>query len=279
MKKIRLCLVAALATVSACDGGAEDPTFRIAFDVQVDGQPFRCGGAYDGLGTSSTTVEPTDIRLYVHDVALRTASGDLVPLELEQDQRWQRDSVALLDFADDSGRCATGSPETRMEVVGTAPVDDDVVGVSFTLGLPADANHIDAVRSPAPYNAPGMWWSWTGGFKYARIDVTTPVNPNWYIHLGATSCEGSPASGFSCAWANLPRIELNAMDPDTQSVVLDVGVLYEGSDLEAPVDYVTDFVNGCMAFSGDPECAPIFERLGVEFEGAAVSEQRAFSAR
>lgn len=268
-----------LVGVPSCDEAEEAPTHRIAFDIQLDGQSFRCGQRFEGVGLSGTAVEPLDARFYVHDVAVRTASGAEVPLELEQDQAWQRGSVALLDFADDTGLCQTGSPETRMEVVGTADTDEEIVGVAFTLGLPAEENHIDAVRSPAPYNAPGMWWSWTGGFKYARIDVATDVNPRWFLHLGATSCEGSPAQGVSCAWENLPRIELDAMDPETQAVVLDLGMLYEGSDLEAQIDFETDFINGCMAFSGDPECAPIFERLGVEFEGAGAFEQRAFVAK
>ncbi|MCR9165389.1 MAG: MbnP family copper-binding protein [Nannocystaceae bacterium] len=268
-----------LAGLPSCDSVEEPPSHRIAFDIQLGGESFRCGGRYDGVGVSGTTVEPLDARFYVHDVTLRTASGAEVPLELEQDQAWQRGSVALLDFADDTGRCETGSPQTRMEVVGTADTDEEIVGVAFTLGLPAEDNHIDAVRSPAPFNAPGMWWSWTGGFKYARIDVATDANPTWFLHLGATSCEGSPAQGFGCAWENLPRIELGAMNPDTQAVVLDLGRLYEASDLDASIDYETDFINGCMAFSGDPECAPIFERLGVEFEGDGAFEQRAFVAK
>ncbi len=278
-KRLLPLLVGVLAVVSACDEDTEARTFRVAFDVQLDGKPFRCGSSYDGVGRSATTVEPLDVRFYLHDLILVTASGEEVPLTLEQDQQWQRGSVALLDFADDSGRCETGSPQTNMEVVGTADVDDPVVGVAFTLGLPAEENHVDAVRSPAPYNAPGMWWSWAGGFKYARIDVATDVNPTWFIHLGATSCEGSPAQGFGCAWENIPRIELASMDPDSQSVVLDLGALYQDSDLEAEIDYETDFITGCMAFSGDPECGPIFERLGVEFEGPAKFEQRVFSAR
>ncbi len=280
MRRISLLALAALAVVvPSCDDTADDQTYRIAFDVVFDGAPFRCGGVYEGVGTTQTTVEPLDVRMYIHDVALLTSSGEQIPLQLNQDEQWQRDEVVLLDFADDTGRCQTGSPQTNMEIVGTAAARHDVVGVAFTLGLPAEDNHIDAVRSPAPYNAPGMWWSWTGGFKYARIDVATPVNPQWYIHLGATSCDGNPAGGFSCAWDNIPRIELDTMDPMTQSVVLDLASLYEGSDLEAPIDYQSDFVNGCMAFSGDPECAPIFERLGVEFEGPAQYDQSVFSAR
>ncbi len=271
-------MLALVMVGSGCDEAEEPTTHRVAFDIQLDGRPFRCGETFEGVGLSASTVEPLDARFYIHDVALKTAAGEEVPLELEQDQAWQRGAVALLDFADDTGRCQTGSPQTRTEVVGTADTDEEIVGVAFTLGLPADENHIDAVRSPAPFNAPGMWWSWTGGFKYARIDVATDTNPVWFLHLGATSCEGSPAQGISCAWDNLPRIELDAMDLDTDAVVLDIGALYEASDLAAPIDFETDFINGCMAFSGDPECRPIFERLGVEFEGGGAFEQRAFVA-
>ena len=113
-----------------------------------------------------------DLRFYVHDVALTDASGASQPLTLEQDGVWQRDDVALLDFEDGSGDCATGSPDTHTALTGTVPAGD-YVGLSFNIGVPDALNHIDAATAEAPLNDTGMWWSWTGGYKFLKIDAGT----------------------------------------------------------------------------------------------------------
>ena len=180
-----------LALLLGC--GELSQSVTIPFSAEVSGEPFACGESYAGLGTTAATISPQDFRVYVHDVALIDASGAAVPVTLDEDGAWQHEGLALLDFEDGSAGCKTGSPDTHTELTGTVP-RGDYTGLSFTVGVPDAMNHLDAATAPAPLNAPGMWWAWTSGFKFARIDGATDDNPAFYFHLGATSCSGSPDS-------------------------------------------------------------------------------------
>lgn len=133
--------------------GESEQRIEVDFDVQYGQALFRCGGTYANAGVSSTSVEPLDIRFFVHDVAIVTKGDEMIPLNLDQDTGWQKDNVALLDFADDTGRCATGSPETSLKVSGTLAQEvDDIAAVVFNLGIPESLNHIDSARAPAPFS-------------------------------------------------------------------------------------------------------------------------------
>jgi len=269
---LSLALLGAMCSCSASDEGQATET--VAFSLRYDGAEVGCADSMQGVGTSDSDIELRDARFFIHDIKVVTEDGASHELKLDSTE-WQRDGVALIDFADDTGLCETGSPETNRTITGTHDAEGDVVEIEFTLGLPKELNHLDAARSPAPLNASGMAWSWTGGYKYARIDARSEANENWYIHLGATGCEGSPAEGIECLFENRARIQVDGLS-ETPTIVLDLEKLYEGSDLDAPIDYQTDFVNGCMAFSGDPECAPIFEALGMTFEDENTTAQSAF---
>jgi uncharacterized repeat protein (TIGR04052 family) len=255
----------------------------LTFLPLVAGEAFSCSAHYAGLGTTKTTASPLDFRLYVHDVELIARGGERVPVLLDEDGTWQRSGVALLDFEDSTGSCNTGSPETNAHVRGTVPEHGDYVGVTWQVGLPPAMNHLDAATAPAPLNAPGMWWSWQGGFKYMRVDMATPGNPNgFFFHLGATSCDGGVNPGFNCKYENVSSPVVMGFSLDKSQIALDVAPLYSGVDLDKQPDYKTDFVAGCMAFSGDPECPAMLAPLQLGFEGAAVATADAapmFSAR
>lgn len=250
--------------------------YAVRFDLRAGDAPFGCGKPAT-LGTASTVAEPTDARLYVHDVALVRANGERVPLDLHQDGRWQLDNVALIDFADDTGKCATNNPATRTAVYGYAPAQADYTGVAFKLGVPESKNHVNGAELPAPYNASGMWWSWSGGFKYVRMDLTSAAQPVWYFHLGATNCKGMTTTGFTCASNHVADIQLQGWDANSSVVVFDAKTFYGASDLsKAPV--APDGTPGCMAFNGDPECQPLFSTIGLVFQNDAAPrpEQSAF---
>lgn len=262
-----------LFALGACGGDADAPARRavsVEFAARVAGQPFACSSTYEGLGTSRSTVRPVDFRLYVYDVALVTRDGAEIALELEQDGVWQRDGLAMLDFEDGTGSCATGSPETNVAVRGSAPDRDDYAGVRFRLGVPEAMNHLDAATALAPLNVPGLWWSWKGGYKFVRLDLETDAGTPYYFHMGATTCEGTPNEGFACAYGNRAAVTLDGFTPGTSRVVLDVADLYADSDLARQPDMTTDFVPGCMAFAGDPECPAVFDKLGLTFESEAA---------
>jgi uncharacterized repeat protein (TIGR04052 family) len=250
--------------------GALPVAKSIQFEALVGGRAFACGTTYAGLGTTGSTFEPLDFKAFIYNPQLRRSDGTLVPLTLRQDGKWQRDRVALLDFEDGTGLCETGSPETRTVVEGTVPAYQDYVGVQFQVGLPPELNHLDAATAPPPYNTPGMWWSWAGGYKFMRLDGKTRGNPAYYFHLGATSCSGTPSQGFTCKAPNVPEISLVGMKSDSLRVRFDVAKFYAASDLDQQIDGKTDFISGCMAFAGDPECPAVFSQLGLSVDATAT---------
>jgi uncharacterized repeat protein (TIGR04052 family) len=273
-------VIGALGSMGCSAGENAEPELTLEFEARFGSEPFDCNGTIAELGSSGVSARPLDFRLFVHDVQLIRAGGERVPFKLLDDALWQRDGVALLDFEDGSGTCETGSRDTNFALHGSAPQHDDYEGVAFTLGVPEAMNHLDAATAPAPFNAPGLWWSWQGGYKYARVDVATDDHPGgFFFHLGGTNCGGSPSEGFSCQYPNLARIELEASG--LSGIVVDAAKLFGEVDLAAQPDFETDFVPGCMAFSGDPECPAMFGALGLAFEGGEVddSTQTTFEMR
>ncbi|MEY4514940.1 MAG: hypothetical protein RLZZ450_7062 [Pseudomonadota bacterium] len=250
--------------------------YAVRFDLRAGEQPFGCGKTAK-LGVSATESQLVDARLFVHDVSLTRSSGEKVPLILHQDGRFQRDNVALLDFVDDSGLCKTGSPEQRKVVYGYAPEQADYTGISFRVGMPADKNHLDGAIGPPPYNVTGMWWSWSGGYKYVKFELSNAAQPIWYFHGGAAGCSGMSESGFACKARQLALIELSGWDANSSLVVLDAEKLYAGSDPSKAADSLP----GCMGGQTDTECLPLYGALGVVAwdDAAKGPEQTAFDVR
>lgn len=155
---------------------AQSDTKEVAinFEAWVGEEEFACGESYDNVGTSESTITPTDFRFYVSNVALVDEDGNAVPIELEQDGKWQYQNVALLDFEDGSGVCDNGTAETRTMVLGTVP-EGNYESLQFTLGVPKKLNHEDAAIAPSPLNLTSMWWNWQGGYKFLRADLETDM--------------------------------------------------------------------------------------------------------
>ena len=167
-----------LATVIVCGAYgsviAQSDTKEVAIDFEawVGDEEFACGESYENIGTSQSTVTPTDFRFYVSNITLTDESGNTVPLELEQDGKWQHQNVALLDFEDGTSTCDNGTAEMNTVVVGTVP-EGDYQSLQFTMGVPEDLNHEDAAIAPTPLNLTSMWWNWQGGYKFLRVDLET----------------------------------------------------------------------------------------------------------
>jgi len=265
-----------VAGVAGC--GAEvavDPEqdVSIPFEAVFGAQPFSCRETFNGVGTKGTTVRPLDLRFYVHDVALTTAGGERVPVALTADGVWQRDGLSLVDLETGDGSCTAGTPATHAAITGRVPRRSDYRGLSFKVGVPEPLNHLDAARAPAPLNEPGLWWSWSGGYKYLRMDVSTPANPEgFYFHLGATGCQGT-VGAFTCADRNVAAVELPSFAPGQSRVRIDLAAFYAGLDVDKTPDGTTDRVAGCMAFAGDPECPAMMHPLGVAVGGVAAPAQ------
>lgn len=276
LKKSRpaLLLLSVIPLLQAC--GPTEKAFTVRFSPQVGEQPLRCDSSYPNIGKSSTPIELIDFRLYVRDVTLVRANGEKHPLTLDQDGTWQVDSIALLDFADGTGTCEAGSPATRLEVVGQAPDFDDYTGLEFKLGVPEEQNHLNRIGRPSPLDSVDMYWGWQGGYKFLSLDVRTPLHETWVFHLGASSCTGSPAEGFSCAASNQATVALKGFNPTSNQVVLDLAALLADSDLNHVIDNKTDFIAGCMSGRTDPECPALYEKVGLAADGTPQAVPASF---
>lgn len=241
-------------------GGATAVTLQ--FEGRVGQKVFSCADTQTALGTPPSDVKITDFRLYIHDIRLHAAGGGDVPVTLEQDGLWQYQDLALLDFEDKTGSCANGTGETNGAVHATAP-KGTYDGVSFKLGVPFALNHADAATAPSPLNLSGLFWSWNGGYKFLRVDsVPAAGGMPFNIHIGSTGCMGDFANGGieSCDRPNVAEITLTGFDPTTTKILVDYAALVATSDLATNAGNAP----GCMSESADPECAAVFQGLGID---------------
>lgn len=250
---------------SACGGGtsaAPSMSVTIPFHARVGSQPFACGQTYTGLGTTGTTYEPRDLRLYVHDVRLVSTDGTEVPLALTDDGAWQLEGLALLDFEDKTGLCSNGTPQMNTQLVGTLP-PGHYSGLRFKVGVPFELNHQDASVARSPLNVTTLFWGWEGGYKFLRLEGRTAGLSGHVVHLGSTECQTSGINQVtSCQHPNIIDVEIPGYDPEQSSsaVVLDVAALFAGSNLDTNQDNTAP---GCMSDQADSDCVPIFQRLGL----------------
>jgi uncharacterized repeat protein (TIGR04052 family) len=252
---------------------------QLSFEAVVHGEPVACGRTFANIGTTRSSITISDIRWYVSNIELVSASGTAVPVALEQDGKWQSGTVALLDFEDGSATCANGTPDTRAVVTGSAPAGE-YVGVRFTVGLPFDVNHRDPTTQPSPLNLSRMFWNWNAGYKFARIDMKSTGQPQgWVLHLGSTTC--GPGGGptvvpATCTHENAPRVSLAPFDAARDVIRFDLGALLAESNVDSNQK---DTAAGCMSGQTDDDCAGIFKTLGLPFRTNAAAPQSVFSVR
>lgn len=256
-------------------GGANSQAVEINFEARVGNTPFHCADKYPSIGMAGTEISLTDFRLYVHDVRLTTSDAQEVPLELEQDGKWQYQNVALLDFEDKSGGCSNGTTELNTKIIGKVPAGT-YTGLVFKVGVPFDLNHNDAAAAPSPLNLTGLFWSWNDGYKFLRIDsVPTAGGGPFLAHLGSTECMAD-ANGkiTSCARENRPVVQWPMFDTATNKVVIDYAALVANNDLTVNGGGAP----GCMSGKDDPECGPLLGQLGIHIQDGTVhaDEQKAF---
>lgn len=256
-------------------GGAALQSYAIPFEARVGGAKFDCKTDYM-LGTPATSVAVSDFRLYVHDVRLLDAQGNQTPLQLDQDGIWQYQDVALLDFEDKTGACANGTAETHEVVSGKAPAGD-YMGVAFKIGVPEPLNHLDSATAPSPLNLTALFWVWTAGYKFMRIDLkgtSAPNNP-FFVHLGAGGCAGDPSLGqaVTCTNPNVPDVALDHFH-FTQGMVgvFDLAALTASSNLAVDQGGAP----GCMSEATDLDCTPIFTQLGLDLSTGMPSGSQVF---
>ncbi|NOK32760.1 metallo-mystery pair system four-Cys motif protein [Corallococcus exercitus] len=273
----RLLLPLALVGALGCGKKDIDPPFTMAVDIpvaaRVGNEAFACGKTYTNVGTTGTTYEPMDFRVYVHDVRLVTRDGEEVPVTLTEDGTWQHSGVVLLDFANKDGLCTQGTAGMNASIKGAAP-EGTYTGLRFKLGVPEELNHGDPTTLGEPLGDMGLHWNWQSGFLFTRIEGRTQGLPQHVMHLGSTSCAPPPAGQTQgtagCENNNRPEFRLDGFDVTKNKVVMDLGALFAGSNLDQNLSGPNTAV-GCMSFPNDVDCAPIFERLGLPYDGQAAN--------
>ncbi len=277
-------LVVSLGLAALLGGVVRHLTARrplvIAFDARVGSTPFACGRSFADLGATHADVKFEDLRLYVHDVRVMTASGE-VSVTLDEDGVWQSDGLALLDF---EGSGCSGNAATNTRVVGTVPARTPAVtGVRFVLGVPPRLDHLDLATNPSPRNLSAMYWGWEAGYKYLRVERRSGGQPGGFrYHLGAIGCAPVPgARGFACAEPNLVPVALEGFDPERSAVVVDLASLFSNANLDgeaavgaAPGPHAEMGGRGCMGDRESAGCQPLFAALGLTASGP----QRLFRA-
>lgn len=272
-------LVAALfGTISPVVAKPQSQPVEIRFDARVGSEPARCGQAYSNIGTAKAGMQFQDMRIYVSAVKLIDAQGREVPVTLTPDGQWQSDQVALLDFEDRTGNC-NGNPGTNMVVRGTVP-KGSYSGLVFEIGVPQAVNHQDPTLAAAPLNVTGLTWPWRAGYKFTTIDLETSGGaggPNaatgFSIHIGSTDCGDGPlmkAPNAPCKVSNRSSYRLDGFNPASSKVVLDFAALLAGTDITVNAPRTA---SGCMS-GPDPDCAAIFDRLGLTFDGKPSTGQK-----
>jgi uncharacterized repeat protein (TIGR04052 family) len=279
-------------TPSGAAAGTRPVTVRFA--AQVDGQPFACGKSYVGVGSTRSTITPSDFRFYVSEVALVDEAGRAVPVTLMQDGVWQVDNIALLDFENGTGPCRNGTTGMNTEVRGSAPAGR-YVGLRFTLGVPFGRNHGDPTVAPSPLNLTAMFWNWQGGYKFVKFDTASSGQPGttsapdqrgggnasgFSVHLGSTMCASpsrTEAPRAECANPNRVAVAFDRFDVATHTVVADMGAVLAGANVDVNAPKTSP---GCMSFPNDADCPPVMGALGLPYGGqAAPGPQRLFTRR
>ena len=271
-KRVMIAFAGLAIAMAGCGEAQEEVSTKqvtLSFAMTADGERVSCGSSAV-LGSDQKTFEFNDLKFFVHDIEMIRADGTRELLALDQDEMWQHNNIALLDFEDATNGCSNGTSETREVAVGQAP-EGEYVGVSFRVGVPFEMNHADAASAPSPLNLPSMFWSWQGGYKFVRIDGRAEGAPSFF-HLGSSGCEGEADDVTGCMAPNRPEIVLSGdQSIEGATIELSLSELYSGVTL-APDDEMKSAI--CMSAPGTPSCDPIFEALGL-----GSSSQSAFSIR
>jgi uncharacterized repeat protein (TIGR04052 family) len=280
-------LLVACSTVPSQQTATQPVELR--FVAEVNGQAFECGQSYKNIGTTRSTMTPTDFRMFVSQVQLLTVEGKAVQVQLVQDKAWQLDAIALLDFENAQGPCGNGTSAMNTVVRGTVPAGQ-YTGVKFKVGVPFERNHGDPTVAPAPLSSTAMFWTWQAGYKFIKFDAATSGRPmhaaqsaahgsanasGFSVHLGSTLC-AAPArtqAPSACQNPNLIDVTLTDFDIKKNQVVVDIGKVLAGANVDVNAPNTSP---GCMSFPKDPDCPPIMNALGLAYDGKAPSGTQQF---
>lgn len=266
---------------------------NLQFAALINDQPFECGKSYSNVGSTKATVTPTDLRLYVSEIALVNSLGQAIPVKLFQDGIWQLDDIAFLDFENGVGPCGNGTAAVNTVVRGSVPAGQ-YRGLTFTVGVPFARNHVDPTLATSPLNNTAMFWSWQGGYRFIKFDASSkpgaaPADANdggnfmaasgFAVHLGSTQCASVSATQAptSCKNPNRMTLRFDNFDPAKSVVAIDMGAALAGTNVTVNARRSSP---GCMSFEKDADCNAVMGAMGLPYDGqAAPAAQKLFSLR
>ncbi len=246
----------------ACSSGQP---VEVRFAARFGDADAACGSTYDAIGTTASSVELLDLRAYISGLKIDGAGT------IDAEEPWQSQDVALLDFEDKTGAC-TGNADLRAVVRAHARADSGTL--EFDLGVPESLNHLDPAKLTSPLNVSSMFWGWTAGFRFLKLDLATTGQPaGWVVHIGSSGCAGVTGGNAACVEPNRVHVTLEGWTPDS-TVVMDLSKLVAGADVDTNTENTGP---GCMSEPNDPECVGVFEALGLPLGDAPAGEQTVFS--
>lgn len=182
----------------------------------------------------------------------------LSALEIQYQQSWQPLKL-ISSNSQHSGVVLFENDQCKKQQLQLAlqeSVDwQQVSAIRFRLGLPFALNHDNPLKQPEPINRSDMFWSWQGGHKFLRADLSSD-DTAWSFHLGSIGCVSASAMRSptqQCKQPNLLDYQVNTYQrPGTLTLHLEQ--LLKGIQLNA--------ANSCR-FHGMQEqsCAAILENL------------------
>lgn len=248
----------------------------LSFKAKVGTADFKCGQTYTSQGTTSDSVTPQDLRMYVQDVHFIDGTGKAVPVTIDTRSPWQTPQIVYLDFEDGTGGCKNGNADLNSTITGSVPVGT-YTGLSFTVGVPEELDHADPLGAPPPL-VESMTWGWLYGYRFLIAEMASMSTPAQgdppgvgLLHLGSVGCDTNTDagldSGVTCTQKNRAVIKLDDFTPGTSTVVLDVAKIFAATDLKAD--------SQCHSM-GD-SCPSMFASVGLKYEdGSELATQSAF---
>lgn len=269
-----------LPLLTACSGtpAADAPDLAAAattrpitidFQAKVGAATLDCDGEYDGVGTGKEHIHPGDLRLYVHNARLVTASGAELPVALTADGTWQSSTLALLDFTSNVGECS-GSAETNTTLKGTyTDRGEAITGLRFTVGVPFAENHQDVTKAKAPLNDSVLYWSWNSGYKFLLLEGKNHLDKTFTLHLGSTGCmKDGNNTVTSCSAPNRVEVSLTGWAATGKKVVVDLKEALGAMNLDNEV--------ACHSSPAQGDCAQLFKNLGLPIGDTPAGTSKVF---
>lgn len=310
-----LSIAAAVFALSACSDSSETEIedtqqmtpFSLNFAAQNGDQPVTCDSILSGFGSEGHySVSVSDLRFYVSNIQLFNLDGELISATYtDNDFQLNHEAgfVGLIDLTSNSdGACqddaiaySEGTARTN-NVISGEMIDTGLTKITFDIGVPQAVmksviSATSAEDAPSPLNE--MYWSWASGYRHFvmnfAIENMAGTTGEGYIHIGSRGCGDDAILALenkdSCDLVNTPKVELNNIDINNQTVTLDLSKVLQNLAFKAEMSgghgnhssnemimNAPSVTCHSASVEAQPDCGPIFANFGLNTEdGSAAS--------